>query len=78
MDVSDVKAIDEDGFLFRNNTIKANNKIVKERIWTGSVTSMFETQPLDTDTGAQLHEERFITVREEPSLHVELHQRRCN
>ena len=49
MDVSDVKAIDEDGFLSRNNTIKANSKIVKERIWTGSVTSMFETQPWDTD-----------------------------
>ena len=60
MDVSDVKAIDEDGFLSRNNTIKANNKIMKERIWTGSVTSKIETLPMDTDTDAQLHDERFI------------------
>ena len=78
MDVSDVKAIDEDGFRSRNNTIKENNKIMRERLWTGSVTSKIETQPLDTDTDAQLHDERLIIVREEPSFHVELHQRRCN
>ena len=77
MDLSDVKVTDEDGFLSRNNTIKANNKIVKERIWTGLVTSKIETQPLGTDTDAQLHDERIITVREEPSLHVESIGRLC-
>ena len=77
MDLSDVKVTDEDGFLSRNNTIKANNKIVKERIWTGLVTSKIETQLLGTDTDAQLHDERIITVREEPSLHVESIGRLC-
>ena len=33
MNVSDVKVTDEDGYLSRSKTIKANNKIVKERIW---------------------------------------------
>ena len=34
MDVSDVQVSDKDCFKSRSNTIKANNKIVKERIWT--------------------------------------------
>ena len=34
MDVSDVQVSDKDGYKSRSNTIKANNKIVKERIWT--------------------------------------------
>ena len=50
--------------------IKANNKIGKERIWINPVTSKIESQPLDTDTDAHVHDERFISVREEPSLHV--------
>ena len=62
---NDVKVADEDDFLSRNNTIKANNKIVKERIWTGLVTSKIMKQALKTDTDAQLHDERIITVREE-------------
>ena len=33
MNVSDVKVTDKDGYLSRSKTIKANNKIVKERIW---------------------------------------------
>ena len=70
MDVSDVKVTDEGGSLQCSKTIKANNKIVKERIWINPVTSMIETQPLETDTDAQLHDERIITVREEPGLHV--------
>ena len=70
MDVSDVKVTDEGGSLQCSKTIKANNKIVKERIWINPVASMIETQPLETDTDAQLHDERIITVREEPSLHV--------
>ena len=32
MNASDVKVTDEDGYLSRSKTIKANNKIVKERI----------------------------------------------
>ena len=54
MDVSDVKVTDEGGSLQCSKTIKANNKIVKERIWINPVTSMIETQPLETDTD-QLH-----------------------
>ena len=33
MNGSDVKMTDEDSYLSRSKTIKANNKIVKERIW---------------------------------------------
>ena len=58
---NDVKVTDEDGFLSRNDTIKADKKIVKERIWTGSVTSKIVTQPFDADTDAQLHDERIFT-----------------
>ena len=58
---NDVKVTGEDDFLSSNNTIKADNKIVKERFWTGSVTSKIETWPFDTDTDAQLHDERTIT-----------------
>ena len=34
MDVSDVQVSDEDGYMSRSMTIKANSKIVNERIWT--------------------------------------------
>ena len=70
VNVSDVKMTDDDSFLSRSMMIKIKNIIMKERMWTGLVTSKNETQPL--------HDERIITVREEPSLHVESHQRRCN
>ena len=40
-----------------NKTIKANNKIVKERNWINSVTSKIEIQPLKSDTDAKLHKE---------------------
>ena len=33
MNASDVKVTDEDGYLSRSKTIKANNKMVNERIW---------------------------------------------
>ena len=52
---NDVKVTDEDDFR-SNNTIK-DNKIEKERIWTGSVTSKIETLLFDTDTDCQLHDE---------------------
>ena len=63
---NDLKVTDENDFPSRSMMIKAKNIIVKERIWTGSVTSKIETQPLDTNTDAQLHDERIIAVREEP------------
>ena len=59
---------DEDGYLSRSTTIKANSKIVKERIWIAFQSS-------HPDNGAPLHEERVIAVRDEPNLHYELHQR---
>ena len=65
-----MKVTDENDFLSSNNTIRANNKIVTERTWTGLVTSKFETQPLESNTDDQLHDERVVAVREEPSLHV--------
>ena len=63
---NDLKVTDESDFLSRSMMIKTKNIIMKERIWNGSVTSKIETQPLDTDTDAQLHDERIIPVREEP------------
>ena len=68
MDLNVVKVTDEDDFLSSNNTIKANNKIVKERIWIGLVTSKIGTRPLGADADAQLHGGRFITVREKPRI----------
>ena len=47
----------------------------EERTWINRVTSEIVFQPLHLDTGAPLHEERVIAVREEPSLHLELYQR---
>jgi hypothetical protein len=75
MDVSDVIVSDADGYLSRSMTIKANNKIMKERIWINRVASEIVFQPLHPDTGAPLHEERVIAVREEPNLHLEFYQR---
>ena len=51
----------------RSNTIKANSKIVKERIWTldSHFASKIMLQSLETDTDAQLHKERVISVRKE-------------
>ena len=81
MDVSEVQVSDTHGNKSRSNTIKANSKIVQERIWTLdsqfaneivteqiwniSVTSKILLQLLEPDTDAQLHEERAISVRKE-------------
>ena len=70
-----VKVTDEDSFLSRSMMIKAKNIIMQERIWISRVIEKTMKQPLDTDTDAQFHDERVITVREEPCLHVESHQR---
>ena len=70
MNVSDMKVTDKDDFLSRSMMIKAKNIIMKERIWINRVISKIETQPLESDTDARLHEERIIAVQEEPSLHV--------
>ena len=65
MNVIDVHVSDKDGHKSRSNTIKANSKIVKERIWTLDFrfTSKIELHFWDTDTDAQLHKERVISVR---------------
>ena len=70
MNVSDMKVTDKDDLLSRSMMIKAKNIIMKERIWINRVISKIETQPLESDTDARLHEERIIAVQEEPSLHV--------
>ena len=62
------QVLEEDGYLSRSPTIKANSKIVKERIWIAFL-------PSHPDNGAPLHEERMIAVREEPNLHYWLYQR---
>ena len=57
MNVSGMQVPDEDdrhGRQSRSNTIKANNKIEKERIWINPVTSKIEFKPMDTDIDAQL------------------------
>ena len=56
-------------------TIKANNKIMKERIWMNRVASEIVFRPLHPDTGAPSHDERVVAVREEPNLHLEFYQR---
>ena len=49
-------------------TIKVNSKIVRERIWINPVTSEITFQLLYPDTGAPLHEERVISVRQEAEI----------
>ena len=93
MDVRDVQVSDKDGYRFRSNTIKANSKIVKERIWTldshfankivkermwiNPVTSKIVIQPLELDPDAQLHEERVIPVRKEAVFGSRVLQEKC-
>ena len=75
---NDVKVTDEDGYLSRNMTIRANvnddsqfaNKIAKERIWINPVTSKIMKQPLESDTDAQVHEERVISVRKQANIGI--------
>merc|ERR1712136_735327 len=43
--------------------------------WINRVASEIVFQPLHPDTGAPVHEERVIAVREEPNLHLEFYQR---
>ena len=59
---------DEDAYLSCSTTIKANSKIVKERIWIAF-------QPSHPDTGALLFEECVVAMREEPNLHRKFYQR---
>ena len=44
-----------------------------ERSWSKRVSCKIVFQPLHPDTGAPLHEERVITVREEAKLRPEFH-----
>ena len=71
---NDVKVTDEDGFLFCSMMIKAKNIIMKGRIWIHRRSARSCYQHLHQDT-VPLHDGRDITVREEPSLHVEWPQR---
>ena len=48
----------------------ANSKIVKEGIWINPVTSKIMKQPLESDTDAQLHEERLISVRKQAEIGI--------
>ena len=52
MDVTSVKASDDDGYLICNMTINMNSKIVTEQIWISPVTSEITFQPFDLDTDA--------------------------
>ena len=45
-----------DGYLIRSTTIKANSKIVRERIGINRFAIEIEFQPLYPDPGALLHE----------------------
>ena len=75
MDVNDEELSDEDGRLSRSMTIKAHRRIMRERIMISRVASEVSFQPLYSDTGAPLREERVITVRKMPDLHLEFYQR---
>ena len=48
-------------------TIKAINTIMTKRIWISRVASEIVFQPMHSDTGAPLHEERVMTVRKKPN-----------
>ena len=67
MDVSDVQVSDKDGYTSRSNAVKANSKIVKERIWTldSRFASKIELHPLEPDANAQFREGRVISARKE-------------
>ena len=70
-----MKVTDEDGFLSRSMMIKAKNIIMKERIWINRVPQRDHVFQFLHRDSVPLHDERIITVREEPSLHVESHRR---
>ena len=54
----------------------ANSKSVTEQFWINPVTSKIVLQPLDSDTDAQLHKERVITVRKSRrNLHLEFYNK---
>ena len=74
MDVSDEEVPDKNGCLSGSMTTTATNTIMTERIWIIFVASEILFQPMYSDTGAPLHEERVITVRKKPNLHLELCQ----
>ena len=73
---SQVKVTDEDGLLSRSMMIKANNTIMKERIWINRVASKVVFQP-GIQTMALRHTVSVcvITVREKPELHLQPCQR---
>ena len=64
MNVSNVKVSDEEWFLFRNMTIKANTKIVKQRFGINRVASGMVFQSVS----------RTLALRS-PYLHLEFYQR---
>ena len=61
-DVNDEEVSDEDGCLSRSMTIKAHRRFMRERIMISRVASEVSFQPLYSDTGTPLREERVITV----------------
>ena len=75
MNASDEEVSDEDGCLSRSMTIKAHRRIMRERIMISRVASEVSFQPLYSDIGAPLREERVITVRKKPNLNLEFYQR---
>ena len=60
VDVCNVKATDEDGFLAGSVMTNAKNTIGQERIWIHRVASDIVFLPLHPDTGALFHDERVI------------------
>ena len=69
----------------RNMTIRATlnddsqfaNKVVKERIWINPVTSKIMEQPFESDSDAQLHKERVITVRKAAEFDFRVLHKEC-
>ena len=62
MDVSGEDVAHKDDCLSRSMTTKTINTIMKERICVSPVASEIVFQPVCSDIGAPLHEERVITV----------------
>ena len=53
--------------------VEFHSSATEVQFWINRVASYFVFQPLDPDTGAPLHEEREIAVRQELNVHFEFY-----
>ena len=75
MHVIDMKVTDQDDSLSRSMTCEATNTVMKERIPINRVASEIVFSAFHPDTGAPLHDESVVAIREETYSHLEFYQR---